>query len=75
MNGEPETDFQKQVEDKSAPAVDKVTKTPADPKPASVKKSASADPETDEPLLERSEEVVNKLLQANESRSNRFCPL
>ncbi|MBT3189790.1 MAG: KH domain-containing protein [Anaerolineae bacterium] len=55
VNGEKNDESPEQVEDKSA--------SPADPEPAPVKKSASTDPKEDEPLLERSEEIINKLLE------------
>ncbi|MCP4140073.1 MAG: protein jag [Chloroflexi bacterium] len=58
-----EAEKAEQVENKSAPAADEAPETPTDNKPAPVKKSTSSDPETDEPLLERAEEVVNKLLE------------
>ncbi len=60
VNGEPEDEQRKPVQNKPD--------APADPKPAPVKKSISTEPKADsasdeEPLLERSEEVVNKLLE------------
>ena len=63
VNGEPEAEQREPAQNKSAPQVE-IPETPADPKPAPVKKSTSTDPnpETDEALLERSEEVVNTLL-------------
>ena len=62
VNGEANDEPVAQIENKSASAV-KSSKAPAAPNPAPVKKSASTDPKTDESLLERSEEVVNKLLE------------
>ena len=63
VNGEPETEQREPVQNASAPSVE-IPETPADLKPAPVKKSASTDPDpkADESLLERSEEVVNTLL-------------
>ncbi len=63
VNDETVDEKREPVENKSAPVVDKAPKTPVDKKSAPVKKSTSTSPETDEPLLERSEEVVNKLLE------------
>ena len=54
VNGEPEAEKREPAENKSAPALKKVSETPAAPKLAPVKESASADPEADEPLLDRS---------------------
>ncbi len=59
VNGAPEDEKREPVEDKSAPAM-KSSEAPADLNPAPAKKSASTDEES---LLERSEEVVNKLLE------------
>ena len=61
VNGEPEDEEREPAQNESAPV--EVPETPADPKPAPVKKSASTDPKTEEPLLERSEEVVDTLLE------------
>ncbi len=63
VNGAEEDEKREPVEKKSAPIVDKAPATPVDKKSAPVKKSTSSDPEAEEPLLERSEEVVNKLLE------------
>jgi spoIIIJ-associated protein len=63
VNGEPEDEQRDPVEKKSAPVVDDASETPVDEKSAPVKKSTSPDPAADEPLLERSEEVVNTLLE------------
>ena len=63
VNGEPEAEKREPAKKKSAPAVDNLPKTPVDQKSASVKKNTTTDPAADEPLLERSEEVVNKLLE------------
>ena len=61
VNGEPEDEEREPAQNESAPV--EVPETPVDIDPAPVKESTSTDPKTEEPLLERSEEVVNTLLE------------
>ncbi len=63
VNGEPNDEQREPAQNKSASTTLSPNETPVDPDLAPVKENASSDPETDEPLLERSEEVVNTLLE------------